>query len=480
MTQELTLLLPELTLLALACLILIIDTFQKENTNITFFSAEFALLIVGILIYNFYPDNELYAFNGTFVSDSLSASIKISICVFTIFALYYSDAYLCEHRWNRGEYYVLALFAVLGMFIMASAASLITVYLGLELLSLSLYAMVAMHRESLQSSEAAMKYFILGAIASGLLLYGISIVYGVTGSIELSVIKQTIQYNQYDPVLLSFALVFIIAAIAFKFGAAPFHMWVPDVYQGAPTAIVVFISSVPKIAAFTLVFRILGEGALIILNGGQNILIVIALLSIAIGNIVAIAQTNIKRMLAYSTISHMGFLILGILSIDNVTQTQSADFSDALFYVLSYALMSMAVFGIIILVGRRDKEANELSDYKGLSARNPWFAFILLILMFSMAGVPPFIGFWAKLYVLQDIINAGYIWLAIVAVFFSIIGAYYYLRVVKIIYFDKAETLTAIKATQTYRAVISLNGLAIVFFGIFPGMLMSLCESILK
>ena len=480
MTQELTLLLPELTLLALACLILIIDTFQKENTNITFFSAEFALLIVGILIYNFYPDNELYAFNGTFVSDSLSASIKISICVFTIFALYYSDAYLCEHRWNRGEYYVLALFAVLGMFIMASAASLITVYLGLELLSLSLYAMVAMHRDSLQSSEAAMKYFILGAIASGLLLYGISIVYGVTGSIELNVIKQSIQYNQYDPVLLSFALVFIIAAIAFKFGAAPFHMWVPDVYHGAPTAVVVFISSVPKIAAFTLVFRILGEGALIILNGGQNILIVIALLSIAIGNIIAIAQTNIKRMLAYSTISHMGFLILGILSIDNVTQTQSADFSDALFYVLSYALMSMAVFGMIILVGRRDKEANELSDYKGLSARNPWFAFILLILMFSMAGVPPFIGFWAKLYVLQDIINAGYIWLAIVAVFFSIIGAYYYLRVVKIIYFDKAETLTAIKATQTYRAVISLNGLAIVFFGIFPGMLMSLCENILK
>lgn len=472
---DLIVLLPELALLALACLLLVVDTYQKNSTNVTFFSSELCLLIVIGLVFYTIPTEQTYAFHGTFISDSLSVSLKILVCFISLFVFYYADSYFCEHGLNRGEYYILGLFSVLGMMIMISAASMITIYLGLELMSLCLYAMVAMNRNSKIAAEAAMKYFIMGAIASGLLLYGISIIYGVTGSIHLVEISQAIQSNDYDPLLLTFALVFIISALAFKLGAAPFHMWVPDVYHGAPTGIVLFISTAPKIAGLAIAIRILGDGFLSVLELWQPILISLATLSIALGNIVAIAQTNIKRMLAYSTISHMGFVLLGLLSFSSEGQAVHSGFSDAMFYVLTYALMSLGAFGMVVLLGRRDAEANTLEDFQGLSDRNPWFAFIMLVLMFSLAGVPPFVGFWAKLYVLTDLVDAELTWLAVIAVFFSIIGAYYYLRIVKLMYFDNAKVLTAIKASQTFRALLSGNGLAVLFLGLFPGLLMSLC-----
>ncbi len=477
--SELAISSPELSLLCLASILLIADTFFKKQRNSTFYLSEIIIIIIICLLFFVFPEDESYLFNGLFIHDQLASVIKIITCLLAIIIFYYSDNYLSEHGWLRGEYYVLGLFCVLGIMIIASAANLLVIYLGLELMSLSLYAMVAMHRNSSAASEAAMKYFIMGAIASGLLLYGISILYGVTGSIDIQAIKNVIELEQYDPVLMRFALVFIIAALAFKFGTVPFHMWVPDVYQGSPTSVVLFISTISKLAIFAIAFRVIGGGFLNLIDYWQTILITIAILSIALGNIVAIAQTNIKRMLAYSTIAHMGFVLLGLLSFDT-SSVDASGYSDALFYVISYSIMSLAVFGIVILLGRRDAEADELADYQGLVQRNPWFAFIMLILMSSLAGVPPFLGFWAKVYVLSDVVKADLVWLAVITVFFSIIGAYYYLRVIKLIYFDEAQNLTAIKASQTFRFILSINGLSVLLLGLFPAGLMNLCIKILS
>ncbi len=481
MKADLVLLIPEIALLSMVCALLVTDTFVSENKkNITFFLSEFILLTIALLVFSYFPESTSYAFNNSFVLDPMSATLKIIICLITAVVFYYSQDYLSEHGWLKGEYFVLGLFAVLGMMIMSSAASLLTVYLGLELLSLSLYAMVAMHRQSAFASEAAMKYFITGALASGMLLYGISIIYGVTGLIGLSDIYQAISSTHEQYLLLVFGLVFILAGLTFKLGGVPFHMWVPDVYQGSPTAVTLFISTAPKLAAFAMAVRVLGDGLFPLVQEWQGMFIIIAILSMALGNIVAISQTNIKRMLAYSTIAHIGFLILGLLSVEVNGSTANLGFSDAMFYVITYALMTMGVFGMIILLGRKGAEADELQDYQGLSERSPWFAFIMMIFMFSLAGVPPFIGFWAKWFVLKEVVEAGYIWLAAVAVFFSIIGAYYYLRVVKLVYFDKPTAMTAIKASQPMRMVISINGLALLFLGIAPGMLMSLCITVLN
>ena len=470
MVDNLLLIVPEITLLVLACLALVIDTFIKDQprNNIYWFTQS-SLIITFCLVFYLCPDQTTVGFGNSFISDPMSSVLKGFICLISLVVFLYSRDYLKEHEWLKGEYFVLGLFAVLGMMIMVSAYSLLTVYLGLELLSLSLYSMVAMHRDSQPATEAAMKYFVLGALASGMLLYGMSILYGVTGSLQLTVIAEFILQQSDTNIFLVFGLVFVIVGIAFKLGAAPFHMWIPDVYQGAPTSVTLFISSAPKLAAFAMAIRLLVDGMMPLLDDWQDMLIILAILSMATGNIIAIAQTNIKRMLAYSTIAHVGFLLLGLLS------GTKAGFAGSMFYVIVYAMMSAGSFGMVILLGRKGLEADNLDDFKGLAERSPWFAFIMLCLMFSMAGVPPFVGFWAKWFVLKEVVAVDMVWLAAVAVTFSIIGVYYYLRIVKLMYFDQPESMTAIKASQQMRLVLSLNGLVILGLGLIPNVLMALC-----
>lgn len=470
MNADLIIVIPEITLFTLACLVLIVDAFNKDPLHLlTYWITQATLLVTLALVLYYYPDNALIAFHGSFISDSMSTVLKAFMCGITFVVFLYSHEYLKEHKFLKGEYFVLGLFAVLGMMIMASAYSLLSVYLGLELLSLSLYAMVAMQRDSKTASEAAMKYFVLGALASGMLLYGISIIYGLTGYLQLANIADMINVDSANRHYLVYGMIFIIIGIAFKLGAAPFHMWLPDVYHGAPTSVTLFISTAPKIAAFAMAMRILVDGLLPLLADWQSILMILAVLSMATGNIIAIAQTNIKRMLAYSTIAHVGFLLLGLIA------GTASGFAGSMFYIISYALMSMGAFGMIILLGRYGFEADMLDDFKGLSERSPWFAFVMLCFMFSMAGAPPFLGFWSKWFVLKELVASGFAELAVIAVMFSIIGAYYYLRIIKLMYFDKPDSMTAIKASKQMRMVLSVNGLLILLLGIAPNMLMSLC-----
>lgn len=475
MSAELALAIPEITLFALACLVLIVEAFNKDPQHaMTYWLSQASLIVTLVLVFISCPEeNSFIAFHGAFISDAMSATLKAFICGISFVVFIYSYEYLKENQNLKGEYFVLGLFAVLGMMIMSSAASLLSVYLGLELLSLSLYAMVAMQRDSETASEAAMKYFILGALASGMLLYGISMIYGLTGHLQLAEIANAVTDESINRSYLVFATIFMIIGMAFKLGAAPFHMWVPDVYQGAPTSVTLFISTAPKLAAFAMTIRILVDGLLPLVSDWQSILMVLAVLSMAMGNIIAIAQTNIKRMLAYSTIAHVGYLFLGLIA------GTEAGFSGSMFYIISYALMSLGGFGMIILLGRSGFEAEMLDDYKGLAERSPWFAFIMLCLMFSMAGVPPFLGFWSKWFVIKELVDSGFVTLAAVAVVFSIIGAYFYLRIVKLMYFDKPESMTAIKASQQMRAVLSVNGLLILLLGIAPNTLMAICLSAL-
>jgi len=355
---------------------------------------------------------------------------------------------------------------------MISAASLLMLYLGLELLSLCLYAMVALDRNNGNASEAAMKYFVLGAIASGMLLYGMSILYGLSGSLLISDVAAAVTRSGEVDIGMVFALVFVLVALMFKLGAVPFHMWVPDVYQGSPTAVTVFLGTAPKLAAFAIVMRLLVEGLGGLHADWQQMLTIIAVLSMAIGNIVAIAQTNIKRMLAYSTISHVGFIILGILA------GSAEGYASAMFYTIAYAIMSLGGFGIIMLLARAGFEADQLNDFKGLNQRSPWFAFMMLILMFSMAGVPPTVGFWAKLAVLKAVVHGDMVWLAGIAVFFSIIGLFYYLRIIKLMYFDDQEDSAALQCSMDMRFVLSGNALMILALGVYPASLMALCISV--
>jgi NADH-quinone oxidoreductase subunit N len=476
MLSEILLLSPEIVLLTMACVILVLDTIYVDaDKALTYWLTQATLVAQVFLILWFSPATEVYAFSGHFVTDPMSVVLKVAICLVTLVVFFYSYDYLKKHEIIQGEYFVLGLFAVLGMMIMASAASLLTIYLGLELLSLSLYAMVAMHKHPVTASEAAMKYFVLGALASGMLLYGISMLYGVTGVLDLQGIAafagQTTDSN--SNLLLIFGLVFIIVGIAFKLGAVPFHMWVPDIYEGAPTAVTLFISTAPKIAAFAMTFRLLADGLQALLADWQGMLMVLALLSMATGNIIAISQTNIKRMLAYSTIAHVGFFLLGMIS-----GTENG-YAGSMFYILVYAMMSMGSFGMIILLGRKGMEADTLDDFKGLASRSPWYAFIMLVLMFSMAGVPPLAGFWSKWFVIKEVIAAGHVLLAAIAVIFSVVGAYYYLRVVKLMYFDEPENMIAFKGSQQMRFVLSLNGILVLVVGFIPGVLMGLCLKVI-
>ncbi|MEO8165027.1 MAG: NADH-quinone oxidoreductase subunit NuoN, partial [Betaproteobacteria bacterium] len=404
--------------------------------------------------------------------DPLSDVLKLFLYLTVAVVLVYARDYLTERGLYKGEFFVLALFALLGMMVMVSASHFLTLYLGLELLSLSLYAMVALQRDSSIATEAAMKYFVLGALASGMLLYGMSMIYGATGSLDVTEVAQRIAEGDAVLTILIFGLVFVVAGIGFKLGAVPFHMWVPDVYQGAPTAVTLLIGTAPKLAAFAFIMRLLVQalGAPQLLLEWQQMLVLLAVASLAIGNITAIAQTNLKRMLAYSAISHMGFLLLGILS------ATIEGFGAAMFYSIVYVLMGVGTFGMILLLSREGFEAENLEDFKGLNQRNPWYAFVMLLLMFSMTGIPPTVGFWAKLFVLQAALAAGYAWLAVAAVLFSLVGAFYYLRVVKLMYFDAPVDTHAIRPYAEVRALMSVNGLAVIGLGLMPGVLLAICQ----
>ena len=465
----------EIFLLCMACIVLIVDVFlSDERRVVSYVLSQLTLLVAALISWGMLGNDTQVVLHGTFVSDPMAALLKTCILLVTVGVFVYSRSYLVERNIFRGEFYVLGLFAVLGMLVLVSAHSLLTIYLGLELLSLSLYALVAFNRDSAEASEAAMKYFVLGALASGMLLYGISMLYGATGSLDIGEVAAAIAAPGEQSILLVFALCFIVVGLAFKFGAVPFHMWVPDVYQGAPTPVTLFIGSAPKIAAFAMAMRLLTEALGGLSASWQDMLIILAVLSLVIGNVIAIAQTNIKRMLAYSTISHVGFLLLGLLA--GTTEGYSA----AMFYAITYALMAIGGFGMIILLSRAGFEADNLDDFKGLNERSPWFAFMMLILMLSMAGVPPTVGFYAKLSVLQAVIHVDMVWLAIVAVFFSIIGAFYYIRVIKLMYFDGPDADTPLAVSPDLQIAMSLNSLAVLYLGIFPGGLLALCSAVLS
>ena len=464
---------PEIFLLAMACIVLVVDVYLRDDQrNFTYVLSQLSLLVTLFLVMSHGREDTVIAYNGVFVSDALADVLKAFILgiVFVIFV--YSREYLFDRNIFRGEFYVLGLFGTLGMMLMVSAHHFLTLYLGLELLSLSLYAMVAFNRDNPNASEAAMKYFVLGAIASGMLLYGISMVYGMTGSLNLAEVSNAISQQKEMNTVLVFGLVFIVIGLSFKLGAVPFHMWIPDVYHGAPTIVTSYIASAPKIAGFAMVIRLLVEGMGHMQADWQGMFIILAVLSMGLGNVIAIAQSNLKRMLAYSTISHVGFILLGILA------GTAEGYSAAMFYTLTYAMMSLGGFGMIILLARSGFEAERLEDFKGLNKRSPWFAFMMLILMFSMAGVPPTVGFWAKLTVIKAVIDIDMLWLALVAVFFSIIGIFYYLRVIKLMYFDDPVDAAPIERGRDMQFVLSLNGLAVLLLGVYPAALMSLCVAV--
>ncbi len=471
--------LPEISLLTLACLVLVVDLFiSEEDRIVSYVICQIGLLVtLAVTLAVAHPEAQI-VFDGSYIRDPMSDVLKSGILVVSFLVFLYAKDYLVDRDLFKGEFYTLGLFAVLGMCIMTSANSFLTVYLGLELLALCLYALVAFNRDSPVGAEAAMKYFVLGAMASGMLLYGISMIYGATGTLRFDEMAQVVSSGDMNRMVMIFGIVFLVIGLAFKLGAVPFHMWAPDVYQGAPTAVTLFLSSVPKIAAFALAMRMLVDGlsglhggALGPWQGWQGMLIILSVLSMGIGNLVAIAQTNIKRMLAYSTISHVGFIMLGILA------GNKAGYTAAMFYTLVYALMSAGGFGIIIALSRKGFEAENLEDFKGLNQRNPWFAAMMLLLMFSMAGVPPTVGFFAKLFVLEAVVSVDLTWLALVGVAFSIIGAFYYIRIVKLMYFDKPVDDTPLSVGIDTHLVLSINGLAMLVLGLFPAGLFALCAN---
>ncbi len=464
--------LAEFFLLAAGCTILVIDAFlDKGREAITCRLAQLALVATLALVIAFFPDARTTAFAGSFISDAMAGFLKIFILLIVLIGSFYLQAYLDQRGQARGEYYVLVLFGTLGMSVMVSAGSFLTLYLGLELLSLSLYALVALNRDSPLSCEAAMKYFVLGALASGILLYGISMIYGSTGTIDFAGVSAAIGSSSSPPLTALLGLVFVVVGIAFKFGAVPFHMWVPDVYEGAPAPIAMLIATAPKLAAFGMLVRALEDGLAWLFSDWTQMLTLMAIASLAIGNVVAIAQTNMKRLLAYSAIAHVGFIFIGFLP--GTTDGKAA----SMFYVLSYALMALGAFGMVIWLGRKEgvAEADRIDDLKGIIERNPWFALMMLILMLSMAGVPPFVGFWAKLAVLSAVVDVGMTWLAVVAVIFSVVGLFYYLRVVGLMFFHAPESPAPVTAPNAVRWVLSLNALAVFAFGFYPEFLMDLC-----
>ena len=529
----------EIFLLGMACIVLVVDVYLPERfRRFTYQLSQASLAGAALLVLATFPETRAATFEGAFVADPMAAVLKVFILVVSGFGLFYSRVHLEARRLMRGEYFVLGLFAVLGMLVLVSAGSFLTLYLGLELLSLSLYAMVALDRESRLASEAAMKYFVLGALASGMLLYGISMIYGSTGSLGFGAVAESVgaaattvaesggegevgteagaaavavagsgaavgsgsgvadgsaaavgsgvavgtgasgageaaaRSGSGMRLTLVLGLVFVVVGVAFKLGAVPFHMWVPDVYEGAATPVTLFIGTAPKIAAFGMLMRALVEGLGALQADWSQMLVVLAVLSMGAGNVIALAQSNIKRMLAYSTIAHVGFIFVGVVS------GTAAGYAASMFYVLTYALMALGGFAMVIWLGSGGEEAERLDDFRGLNERNPWFAFMMLIVMLSMAGMPPFVGFWAKWSVLREVVAADMTWLAVVAVLFSVVGLFYYLRVVRLMYFDPPEEKGPVSSLADMRVVVSVNALAILALGVYPGALLRLCAAV--
>ena len=472
--------LPEAVLLVGACVLMLVDLYVKDpRRGATFLGAQVVLFLC-LLSTSFvlWVGPERYViFNGLFVADFFSHLLKLVCYIAVAAALVYSRQYLAERNLLRGEFVTLLLFSLLGMMVMISANSFLTVYLGLELMSLCLYAMVALNRDSALSTEAAMKYFVLGALSSGLLLYGMSMIYGATGSLNLDEVARLLGRLASSPAerpFLTFGLVFIVAGVAFKIGVAPFHMWIPDVYHGAPTPVTLVIGSAPKLAAFAIGIRLLVNGMLDLAVDWQPMLALCALLSMAIGNITAIAQSNLKRMLAYSTIAQMGFLLLGLLSgvVEGNARNAADAYGAALFYAIVYLIMSLAAFGMLLYCSRAGFDCETLEDMRGLSRRAPWFGFLMMITMLSLAGLPPTAGFYAKFAVLSAAVSAGHVWLAVAAVVLSLVGAFYYLRIVKLMYFDEPRDPAAVSGPLPMQVALSANGLALLVFGILPQPLM--------
>jgi len=479
---------PEALLLLMACVIAIADLGVKSPLRTLTYALSVGTLLVLAAMEAFFGASgfTLYGFSNMVVSDSMSAWLKCFASLAVMVSLVYARPYALSRDMLRGgELFTLSLFGLLGMFVMMSGNNLLVIYLGLELLTLSSYALVALRRDKEQATEAAMKYFVLGAMASGFLLYGMSMLYGATGTLDITMIHQAIVAGHIQHQVLVFGLVFIVAGLAFKLGAVPFHMWVPDVYQGAPTGVTLMIAGAPKLAAFAIVIRLLVEGLLPLALDWQQMLMVLSVASLFIGNFAAIAQTNIKRMLAYSTISQVGFILLGLLSgvVDGNAVAAANAYSSAMFYVITYVLTTLATFGIIMLLSAEGFESEEIADFAGLNQRSPLYAGVMALCMFSLAGIPPLVGFFAKLSVLQALVLAGgsvHIGLAVFAVLMSLVGAFYYLRVVKVMYFDAPISLATVRAPGDVKLVLGLNALLLLILGLLPGGLMTLCaESIL-
>ena len=485
---DLPILLPayaEVLLLVMGSVILLVDLFLPERLRgLTYWLSVATLaacFVVTVEVVRATGGQSAYTFGGMFVADLMANVLKLLTYAAVAVSLVYSRQYLAQRGMLRGEFFVLALFATLGMAVMISANHMLVLYLGLELMSLCLYSMVALNRDSAKSTEAAMKYFVLGALASGLLLYGMSMLYGATATLDITQMAQVIATGRANGVVLVFGLVFAVAGLSFKLGVVPFHMWIPDVYHGAPNAMTLFIGAAPKLAAFAMAVRMLVNGLIDLAFDWQQMLVIMAVLSMAIGNLAAIAQTNLKRMLAYSTISHMGFMLLGLLSgVVGGNWLNAADaYSAAMFYTVVYVVMSLGAFGMLLHLSRAGFECERLEDMKGLNRRDPWAAFLMLLLMFSLAGVPPTAGFYAKFTVLSAAVQAGQLWLAVTAVVFSLIGAFYYLRIVKLMYFDD-PVLAGAQGPGPARILLSANALAVLLLGILPQPLMQLCFFAIK
>ena len=468
--------LAEIWLMIMICVTLMAGLFASKESAVTCRLAKFTVLVAAVLTWYSYAHwgspSGVMIFGQQFVLDLMAATLKVSVCVIVFFVFLYSHGYN-EDRTIPSEYYVLGLLSTLGMMILISGHNLLPIYLGMELFSLPIYAMAALERRQGRCIEAAMKYFIIGALASALLLYGLSLVFGMTQSLDINVIASRIMMLHGGGInIIMIALVFIFAGIGFKFGAVPFHMWVPDVYEGTSTSVTLFISTAPKIAAFALVIRLVTEALPELKAISQELFITLSVFSIALGNVVAIVQKNLKRMFAYSSIAHIGYVFLGFSAM-----TARGD-AAALFYVLTYAVTTLAAFGLLVLLSRAGFEMEKMDDLAGLSARNPWLAFVMLMALFSMAGIPPFVGFIAKVGLLEALVAAHLVWLAVLALVFAIIGSYYYLRVVRVMYFEEPQNRTPLPCTISNKLAMSVNGLAVLLLGLFPGALFVLCQRI--
>lgn len=475
---------PEIVLLGMACVVAMVDLWVTHPRRTpTYLLTQATLAVVAVMHWLYFDGGfTIYGMQHMVVTDPLGHLLGAFAALTVMVALAYARPYAEHREILKGELFTLSLFSLLGISVMLAANNFLMIYLGLELMSLSLYAMTAMRRDNIEATEAAMKYFVLGALASGFLLYGLSMMYGATGSLDIPQVFNAIATGQINKAVLVFGVVFIVAGLAFKLGAVPFHMWIPDVYQGAPTAVTLLIAGAPKLAAFAITFRLLVEGMSGVAADWQQMLILLSVASMLLGNLAAIAQSNLKRMLAYSTIGQIGFMLLGFTPtvISNNTFSAANGYSSALFYLISYVLTTLGTFGIIMLLSRRGFESEQIDDLKGLAKRSPWYAAVMAIFMFSLAGIPPTVGFYAKLAVLQSLVStndATYVVLAVIAVVLSLVGAFYYLRLVKVMYFDEPRESAPITTTGDVRVLLSLNGAAVLVFGLLPGWLMTMCAN---